>query len=48
MVGLVGVEGSGWTRERLDAARAKVKEEVGNGVYHTLDQVYLVGRKLVS
>ncbi|KAL1840184.1 hypothetical protein VTJ49DRAFT_714 [Mycothermus thermophilus] len=42
---LVGVEGSGWTKERLDALRVKVMREIDGGVYHTLDQVCLVGRR---
>ncbi|KAK0749008.1 S-adenosyl-L-methionine-dependent methyltransferase [Schizothecium vesticola] len=46
--GLVGVEGSGWTRERWEGVKAKVEDEVRAGVYHTLDQVCLVGRKPVD
>lgn len=46
--GLVGVEGSGWTRERLEGVRGRVEAEVNAGVYHTLDQVCLVGRKPVD
>lgn len=43
--GLVGVEGSGWTRGRWEGVKGRVEAEVEAGVYHTLDQVCLVGRK---
>jgi len=43
---LVGVvEGSGWTRERVWDLRKRAMKEVEAGVYHTLDQVCIVGRK---
>ncbi len=42
---LVGVEGSGWTRERIERLRGEAEEEIKQGVYHTLDQVCMVGRK---
>ncbi|KAK4168328.1 S-adenosyl-L-methionine-dependent methyltransferase [Cladorrhinum sp. PSN259] len=44
--GLAGTkEGSEWTRERLERAKVEVEREIDAGVYHTLDQVCIVGRK---
>ncbi|KAK3344501.1 S-adenosyl-L-methionine-dependent methyltransferase [Lasiosphaeria hispida] len=42
---LVGVEGSGWTRERIERIKEKAMGEIDQGVYHTLDQVCIIGRK---
>ncbi|KAK0640612.1 S-adenosyl-L-methionine-dependent methyltransferase [Cercophora newfieldiana] len=42
---LVGVEGSGWTTQRIERLNAEAMKEVDQGVYHTLDQVCIVGRK---
>ncbi|KAK1756695.1 S-adenosyl-L-methionine-dependent methyltransferase [Echria macrotheca] len=42
---LVGTEGSGWTRERIRELESEAMREIGRGVYHTLDQVCIVGRK---
>jgi hypothetical protein len=42
---LVGVEGSGWTRERIERLREEAMREIDLGVYHTLDQVCMVGRR---
>jgi hypothetical protein len=43
--GLLGVEGSGWTTERIEALKEKAMREIDDGVYHTLDQVCIVGRR---
>jgi hypothetical protein len=43
--GLVGVEGSGWTKEGIERVREEAMREIDQGVYHTLDQVCLVGRR---
>ncbi|KAF2726554.1 hypothetical protein EJ04DRAFT_530178 [Polyplosphaeria fusca] len=43
--GLVAVEGSGWTNERIERLREKAMKEIDEGVYHTLDQVCIIGRK---
>ena len=43
--GLVGVEGSGWSKEKIERLKEAAMREVGDGVYHTLDQVCIVGRK---
>ncbi|KAI0424359.1 S-adenosyl-L-methionine-dependent methyltransferase [Xylaria sp. FL1042] len=42
---LVGVEGSGWSKERIKKLREEAMREIDKGVYHTLDQVCIVGRK---
>ncbi|KAI1758443.1 S-adenosyl-L-methionine-dependent methyltransferase [Xylaria castorea] len=42
---LVGVEGSGWSKERIERLREEAMREIDKGVYHTLDQVCIVGRK---
>jgi len=42
---LVGVEGSGWSKERIERVKEEAMREVDKGVYHTLDQVCIVGRK---
>lgn len=41
---LLAVEGSGWTKERIEALRPEAMGEVDAGVYHTLDQVCIIGR----
>jgi hypothetical protein len=43
--GLVGVEGSKWSKERIERVKEEAMREVDKGVYHTLDQVCIVGRK---
>ncbi|KAH7123342.1 S-adenosyl-L-methionine-dependent methyltransferase [Dactylonectria estremocensis] len=43
---LAGVEGSGWSRERIERVKEEARREIDNGVYHTLDQVCIVGRKV--
>jgi SAM-dependent methyltransferase len=42
---LVGVEGSGWSEERIKRVQEAAMREIDQGVYHTLDQVCIVGRK---
>ncbi|KAK4462849.1 S-adenosyl-L-methionine-dependent methyltransferase [Cladorrhinum samala] len=42
---LVGVEGSGWTKERIENLKEEAMKEIDMGVYHTLDQVCIIGRK---
>jgi hypothetical protein len=42
---LVGVEGSGWSRERIEKLEKESMKEIDEGAYHTLDQVCIVGRK---
>jgi hypothetical protein len=42
---LVGVEGSGWTKERIERVKEAAMKEISQGVYHTLDQVCIIGRK---
>jgi SAM-dependent methyltransferase len=43
---LVGVEGSGWSKERVERVKEAAMREVDKGVYHTLDQVCIVGKKV--
>jgi SAM-dependent methyltransferase len=43
--GLIGVDGTGWTRERIEVLKEKAMREIDGGVYHTLDQVCIIGRK---
>jgi hypothetical protein len=42
---LVEVEGSGWSKERIERVKEEAMREVDKGVYHTLDQVCIIGRK---
>lgn len=42
---LVGVEGSGWSKEKIERLKEEAMKEVDDGVYHTLDQVCIIGRK---
>lgn len=42
---LVKVEGSSWTNERVEKVCMDAFKEVEAGVYHTLDQVCIIGRK---
>ena len=42
---MVGAEGSAWTEEGLEHLKAEAMKEIDQGVYHTLDQVCIVGRK---
>ena len=41
----VGVEASGWSRERIERLKEEAMKEVDQGIYHTLDQVCIIGRK---
>ncbi|KAK3400284.1 S-adenosyl-L-methionine-dependent methyltransferase [Sordaria brevicollis] len=43
--GLVAVDGSGWTAERIEGLKEEAMREIERGVYHTLDQVCIIGRK---
>jgi hypothetical protein len=43
---LVGAEGSGWTEERIQDLNTRAIKEIDQGIYHTLDQVCIVGRNL--
>lgn len=42
---LVGVEGSGWSMDRLERVKEEAMKEIDKGIYHTLDQVCIVGRE---
>ena len=42
---LVGVDGSGWTKQRIEKLKEEAMREIDSGVYHTLDQVCIIGRK---
>ncbi|KAF1999722.1 hypothetical protein P154DRAFT_523048 [Amniculicola lignicola CBS 123094] len=42
---VVAVEGNGWTSQRIERLKEEAMKEIDNGVYHTLDQVCIVGRK---
>lgn len=42
--GLVAVDGSGWTAERIERLNEEAMREIDRGVYHTLDQVCIIGR----
>lgn len=41
---LVGVEGSEWSKERIERVNEEAMREIDKGVYHTLDQVCIIGR----
>lgn len=43
--GLVKVQGSGWTTERIESLKERAMREIEKGVYHTLDQVCIIGRR---
>ncbi|UZP43379.1 hypothetical protein NXS19_011195 [Fusarium pseudograminearum] len=43
---LVGAEGSGWSKERIEKVKEEAMREIDNGIYHTLDQVCIIGRKI--
>ncbi|KAK4180950.1 S-adenosyl-L-methionine-dependent methyltransferase [Triangularia setosa] len=43
---LVGVAG-GWSKERIETVKGEAMSEIDQGVYHTLDQVCIIGRKPV-
>jgi hypothetical protein len=43
--GFVTVEDSGWTNQKIERLKEEAMREIDNGVYHTLDQVCIVGRK---
>jgi SAM-dependent methyltransferase len=45
LVDLIEVEGSRWSMERIERVKEESMREVDIGVYHTLDQVCIVGRK---
>ncbi|KAI0389635.1 S-adenosyl-L-methionine-dependent methyltransferase [Xylariaceae sp. FL0594] len=38
-------ETGGWTRERVESLGERAMREVDDGVYHTLDQVCIIGKK---
>ena len=42
---LVAVDGSEWTNARIEKLKEQAMREIDNGVYHTLDQVCIIGRK---
>ncbi|KAF1914885.1 S-adenosyl-L-methionine-dependent methyltransferase [Ampelomyces quisqualis] len=42
---LVMIDGSGWTTQRIEKLKIDAMKEIDNGVYHTLDQVCIIGRK---
>jgi hypothetical protein len=42
---LKDVENSGWTSERIAVLEKQAMKEVDDGLYHTLDQVCMIGRK---
>jgi hypothetical protein len=42
---LQNVKDSGWTRERIAVLEQQAMKEVDDGLYHTLDQVCMIGRK---
>lgn len=42
---LIGVEGSGWSKERIERLKEEAMREIDRGAYHTLDQVCIIGRK---
>jgi ubiquinone/menaquinone biosynthesis C-methylase UbiE len=42
---LVTIDRSGWTSQRIEKLKMEAAKEIDNGVYHTLDQVCMVGRK---
>jgi hypothetical protein len=43
--GLVGAEGRGWNKDRIERLEKEAMKEIDKGVYHTLDQVCIIGRK---
>lgn len=45
---LVDVEGSSWTKERIERLKTQSAKEINDGVYHTLDQVCIIGQKGVG
>ncbi len=45
---LVAVEGSGWSKEKIERVKEEAMREIDSGVYHTLDQVCIIGRKASS
>lgn len=42
---LVSVEQGGWIKEKIRALEEEAMREIDQGVYHTLDQICIVGRK---
>jgi hypothetical protein len=42
---LVGVEGNGWSKERVERVREEAMREVHQGVYCTLNQACIAGKK---
>ncbi|KAM7193029.1 hypothetical protein V8F20_008545 [Naviculisporaceae sp. PSN 640] len=38
-------DGNGWTRDKIKRLEEAAMEEIETGVYHTLDQVCIIGRK---
>ena len=45
---LVAVEGNGWTKGRIEHLKVQSMKEIDEGVYHTLDQVCIIGQKAVN
>lgn len=45
---LVRVDGSGWSKERIETLKGEAMREIDKGAYHTLDQVCIIGRKVGS
>ncbi|KAH8177636.1 methyltransferase domain-containing protein [Sarocladium implicatum] len=46
--GLIGADGHDWSAEKIERLREEAMGEVDRGVYHTLDQVCIIGRKPVQ
>jgi hypothetical protein len=44
----VAVEGNGWTKGRIEYLKVQSMKEIDEGVYHTLDQVCIIGQKGVN
>lgn len=43
----VEMEGSEWSEERIEKLRDSAMREIDAGVYHTLDQVCIVGKRIL-
>jgi len=43
--GSIGVENSVWRERKIEGLRKRAMKEIDDGVYHTLDQVCIIGRK---
>lgn len=42
----IGVDGSAWTKKRIEMVKEEAMREIDQGVYHTLDQICIVGRRV--